>query len=166
MQSESVASVPFDPAYVRQLVGIMGDAGLGELELSAAGQSIRFRRSAGQQAVDTGRAGGPHVGPPPATVPVDTVEPPDRARTPAHAARTTTVKAPCPGIVHLGESGQPFVQVGQSVTPDTVVALIATADALNEIPAECAGALARTLVTDGAHVDYGTALMEITPETP
>jgi biotin carboxyl carrier protein len=62
--------------------------------------------------------------------------------------------------------GQPFVQVGQSVAADTIVALIATADALNESPAEVAGALVRTLVTDGAHVDYGTSLMEITPETP
>jgi acetyl-CoA carboxylase biotin carboxyl carrier protein len=58
-------------------------------------------------------------------------------------------------------SSAPFVEVGDSVTPDTDICIVEVMKLLNTIPAGCSGTVSRILVEDGATIETGQALMVI-----
>jgi acetyl-CoA carboxylase biotin carboxyl carrier protein len=58
-------------------------------------------------------------------------------------------------------SSAPFVEVGDSVTPDTDICIVEVMKLLNTIPAGCSGTISRILVEDGATIEAGQALMVI-----
>jgi len=58
-------------------------------------------------------------------------------------------------------SSPPFVEVGDSVTPNTDVCIVEVMKLLNTIPAECTGKVARILVEDGETIEVGQPLMVI-----
>jgi acetyl-CoA carboxylase biotin carboxyl carrier protein len=68
----------------------------------------------------------------------------------------TFYRAPAPGK-------PPFVEVGQSVEPDTVVCIIEVMKLMNSIEAGVRGVVKEIVVQDAAAVDYGAALMGIEP---
>jgi acetyl-CoA carboxylase biotin carboxyl carrier protein len=57
----------------------------------------------------------------------------------------------------------PFVKIGQSVTPDTVVCLIEAMKVFNEIKAEKSGVVEQVLVKTGQAVEFGQKLFSIRP---
>jgi acetyl-CoA carboxylase biotin carboxyl carrier protein len=65
------------------------------------------------------------------------------------------------GVVYLApEPGAPvFVSVGQSVVAGQTLLLIEAMKTFNQIRAPRAGTVARILVSSGAPVEYGEALM-------
>ena len=58
-------------------------------------------------------------------------------------------------------SSAPFVEVGDSVSPDTDICIVEVMKLLNTIPAGCRGTVSRILVEDGATIEAGQALMVI-----
>jgi len=58
-------------------------------------------------------------------------------------------------------SSPPFVEVGDSVKPDTDICIVEVMKLLNTIPAECSGTISRILVEDGENIEAGQALMVI-----
>ena len=58
-------------------------------------------------------------------------------------------------------NSDPFVEVGDSVTPTTDVCIVEVMKLLNTIPAECTGKVSRILVEDGATIEVGQPLMVI-----
>jgi acetyl-CoA carboxylase biotin carboxyl carrier protein len=58
-------------------------------------------------------------------------------------------------------SSDPFVEVGDSVSPTTDVCIVEVMKLLNTIPAECTGRVSRILVEDGATIEVGQPLMVI-----
>lgn len=58
-------------------------------------------------------------------------------------------------------SSAPFVEVGDSVGPDSDVCIVEVMKLLNTIPAGCSGTVTRILVEDGATIEAGQALMVI-----
>ena len=58
-------------------------------------------------------------------------------------------------------SSPPFVEVGDSVTPNTDVCIVEVMKLLNTIPAECTGKVTRILVEDGETIEVGQPLMVI-----
>lgn len=52
----------------------------------------------------------------------------------------------------------PFVSVGSSVGPDTVVCLVEAMKVFSEIKAECAGTIEKVLVKNGDAVEFGQPL--------
>jgi acetyl-CoA carboxylase biotin carboxyl carrier protein len=58
------------------------------------------------------------------------------------------------------ESG-PFVDVGTTVTEDTVVCIIEAMKVMNEIKAETSGVIAEELVENGKPVQFGQALFRV-----
>ncbi len=58
-------------------------------------------------------------------------------------------------------SSDPFVEIGDSVTPSTDVCIVEVMKLLNTIPAECTGRVSRILVEDGATIEVGQPLMVI-----
>jgi acetyl-CoA carboxylase biotin carboxyl carrier protein len=57
----------------------------------------------------------------------------------------------------------PFVQVGDVVTPDTVVCIIEAMKVMNEIKAEQSGVIRKVLIDNATPVEYGQPLFEVDP---
>ncbi len=55
----------------------------------------------------------------------------------------------------------PFVKVGQSVTPDTVVCIIEAMKVFNEIKAEKSGVVESVLAKNGQSVEFGQKLFAL-----
>jgi|CXWL01.1.fsa_nt_gi acetyl-CoA carboxylase biotin carboxyl carrier protein len=75
------------------------------------------------------------------------------------------IKSPMVGTYYASpdpESG-PFVSVGATVGPETVVCIIEAMKVFNEIKAEVAGVIESIEVSNGSPVDYGQILMKVRP---
>ena len=75
------------------------------------------------------------------------------------------VAAPLPGTFYRAPrpGAEPFVQVGDEVAEDTVVAIIETMKLMNSVHAGTAGRVTRVCVGNGDFAPLGTALMLIEP---
>ena len=58
----------------------------------------------------------------------------------------------------------PFVQVGSSIQPETVVCILEAMKVFNEIKAEVAGLVERVLVKNAQAVEYGQPLFLVRPQ--
>ena len=56
-----------------------------------------------------------------------------------------------------------YVEVGDTVTADTVVCIIEAMKVMNEIKAEMSGVVTEILVEDGRPVEFGQALFRVRP---
>jgi acetyl-CoA carboxylase biotin carboxyl carrier protein len=102
----------------------------------------------------------------PAPAVADPVVPatPERADA-ADADGLAVVAAPLPGTFYRAPrpGAEPFVQVGDEVTADTVVAIVETMKLMNSVHAGTAGRVARVCVDNGEFAPLGTTLMLIEP---
>ena len=60
-----------------------------------------------------------------------------------------------------GPDSQPFVDVGSTVSEDTVVCIIEAMKVMNEIKAETGGVIAEVLAENGKPVQFGQALFRV-----
>jgi acetyl-CoA carboxylase biotin carboxyl carrier protein len=83
----------------------------------------------------------------------------------AGADGLTVVAAPLPGTFYRAPrpGADPFVQVGDEVAADTVVAIIETMKLMNSVHAGTPGRVARICVDNGEFAPLGTTLMLIEP---
>jgi acetyl-CoA carboxylase biotin carboxyl carrier protein len=110
------------------------------------------------------------------TAPPPPVHVPNLPSAPAAAPREAGRPAPTPETVALPEvvspmvgtfyrspspDSAPFVQVGQSVTEDTVVCIIEAMKVMNEIKAEVRGTIIEVLVENGTPVQFGQPLFRV-----
>jgi acetyl-CoA carboxylase biotin carboxyl carrier protein len=79
-----------------------------------------------------------------------------------------SVVAPLPGTFYRAPrpGAPPFVEVGDAVGPDTVVAIIETMKLMNSVPAGTSGRVARIVLENGELAALGTTLMLIEPDSP
>jgi acetyl-CoA carboxylase biotin carboxyl carrier protein len=77
------------------------------------------------------------------------------------------VAAPLPGTFYRAPrpGAEPFVQVGDEVAADTVVAIIETMKLMNSVHAGTPGRVARICAGNGEFAPLGTTLMLIEPAT-
>ena len=77
----------------------------------------------------------------------------------------TAVTAPLPGTFYRAPrpGADPFVQVGDAVAPDTVVAIVETMKLMNPVHAGTAGRVARIALENGDFAPLGTTLLLIEP---
>jgi acetyl-CoA carboxylase biotin carboxyl carrier protein len=147
-----MSRIPFDPDAIRALAALLAETGLSEIELAERDSRIRVVRAA------------PAAGPPasPASL-VAALAPPLAPPEPKvdDAQHPGAVTSPMVGVAYLSpEPGAPvFVSVGQSVTAGQTLLLIEAMKTFNQIRAPRAGTVARILVSSGAPVEYGEALM-------
>jgi acetyl-CoA carboxylase biotin carboxyl carrier protein len=57
----------------------------------------------------------------------------------------------------------PFVQVGDTVKPDTTVCIVEAMKLMNEIKAEAAGVIKKVMVENGQPVEFGQPMFLIEP---
>jgi acetyl-CoA carboxylase biotin carboxyl carrier protein len=75
------------------------------------------------------------------------------------------VIAPLPGTFYRAPrpGAAPFTEVGATVEPDTVVAIVETMKLMNPVPAAARGTVAEILVSNAEAVAQGAALLRIEP---
>jgi len=73
------------------------------------------------------------------------------------------ITSPMVGTFYASASpdSAPYVEVGQTVTPDTVVCIVEAMKVMNEIKAEVAGVVAEVAAENGKPVQFGQALFRV-----
>ena len=76
------------------------------------------------------------------------------------------VPAPLPGTFYRAPrpGAEPFVQVGDAVSPETVVAIVETMKLMNSVHAGTAGRVSRICLENGEFAPAGTTLLLIEPD--
>jgi acetyl-CoA carboxylase biotin carboxyl carrier protein len=97
---------------------------------------------------------------------IDTAAPAAVAPAPAAAAEAAgnfAIRSPLPGTFY--RAPQPgaaaFVEVGDTVTPDTVIAIIETMKLMTSVAAGCAGVIEEIVATNASLVEADAILMRV-----
>ncbi|NNF44159.1 MAG: acetyl-CoA carboxylase biotin carboxyl carrier protein, partial [Phycisphaerales bacterium] len=83
----------------------------------------------------------------------------------ADASGLHTIESPMVGTFFAAANpdAPPFVSVGSTVGPDTVVCIMEAMKIFNEIKAECSGTIQQVLVENGESVEFGQPLYLVQP---
>ncbi len=150
----------FDVRKVRRLVELMKEHELAEVDLKQGDQRIRLRRGH-EPIVQTGApAAAPATAPQaaPATAAISAPASPA-----VDDANVTYVTSPMVGTFYVasGPDTPAFVNIGDSIGPDTVVCILEAMKVFNEIPAECSGKILARLAENGDAIEYGQKLFKV-----
>ena len=142
---------------IKTIMKLMAEYQLTEFSVEAEGSNISIKREAAAPAQIAGPVVMQQL--PAAAVPA-----------PAAAVEAAPAAAPAPGVVvesplvgtfyaAPSPDAAPFVQVGDRVTPDTVICIIEAMKVMNEIKAEKAGVVKEIVAQNGQPVEYGQVLI-------
>ena len=149
--------IPLDPDAIRALADLLHETGLTEIEIAEKDSRVRVVRAA----ASVTELAAPMSAPPmrPVMPRAVAAEPPPSD----DAGHPGAVLSPMVGIAYLlPEPGAPaFVSVGQEVSAGQTLLLIEAMKTFNQIKAPRGGTVSRILVSNGAPVEYGEALMII-----
>lgn len=141
---------------IRNLVKLMGDYNLTEVKIESDNCNICFKRGDDRAplAATAVVAAAPVQLAPAAPAPVAAAE---VEAAPAPAANTVSVDSPMVGTFYRSASpdAKPFVQVGDTVNPDTVLCIIEAMKVMNEVKAEKSGVIKEILIENGQPVEFG-----------
>ncbi len=149
-----------DIAKIKTLTKLMVDNDLTEIMIRDGEQRIVLRRGSGSEA-------------PQVVMATPVVQP--AAHLPAPAAHATSggseeedgglskIKAPLVGTFYMSPDPKspPFVNVGDTVTPDTVVCIIVAMKVHNEIKAEVSGKIESIEVQNEQAVEFGQVMFRV-----
>jgi acetyl-CoA carboxylase biotin carboxyl carrier protein len=151
---------------IRELINLASETGIAELEVQRGDNRVRIRRSsfaAPQEFVVAphGYAAAPL--PSQAGVAPAPSEPREKDSKPGPDPNLVLVKSPIVGTFYECPSpgAPPFVRIGERVQPGKVLCIIESMKLMNEIEAECSGAIESKLVMNGQPVEYGEALFAV-----
>ncbi len=138
------------------LARIMNAHDIAEIEVSADGVSVRLRRAGAHDRPE----GSGEVARPGAAVPADisSFEAARQARAEVTARDNhITIPAPMVGTFYRAPSpdADPYVEIGDVVSPGQVVCIIEAMKIMNEIQAEVHGKIVEILVDNAEPVEYG-----------
>jgi len=156
-----------DLAEIRKLIQLVKRTGIGELEVSEGGRTVRI--AARPEA-------SPNAAHAPAHAPVNSA-PPARAAEPSPAAPAAAVPAapeqryvkvvsPMVGTFYRAPApdADSYVELGDVVDVGQTVCIIEAMKLMNEIESEVRGKVARIAVENGQPVEYGQTLFLIDPQ--
>ena len=156
-----------DIRKLKELVKLMVENDLSELDLRDEQETVTVKRGA-TDAPQVVYNGLPTGYPPPAAAPAAPAESsPAPAATPPAGddPNLIAVESPMVGSFYSSPNPEspPFVKVGDSVSPGTVLCLVEAMKVFNEIKAETGGTIERTCVNTGDAVEFGQKLFLIRP---
>ena len=145
-------------SYIKKLIRIVELSEIEELEVRRWWTKVRIskRRSAAQASAGVGAAD---------AVPAVTAPPADGKEEPAAEENLVEFKSPMVGTFYRapGPGAQPYVQVGERVTPGQVVCIIEAMKLMNEIESDVSGTIVKFLVENEQPVEYGQTLFLVKP---
>jgi acetyl-CoA carboxylase biotin carboxyl carrier protein len=103
--------------------------------------------------------------PPPAALAGETESRESASRTPSPPLHLKEVRSPMVGTFYKApEPGaDPYIKVGNRVSPGQTVCIIEAMKIMNEIEAEISGTVREVLVEDGQPVEFGQVLFRVDP---
>jgi acetyl-CoA carboxylase biotin carboxyl carrier protein len=168
-EDPSGSTEPLDVQRIHYLVRLMKRYDLTALDVNDGKILIRLRRRESEtahppaptnpQAAASAVAHHPaHLPPAPARA-----EPPP-ASVP-EVPKMVVVESPMVGTYYASSApdAAPFVTIGSTVEPDTVVCIIEAMKVFTDIPANVSGRIAEILVKNGQAVEYGQPLFRVIP---
>ncbi len=150
---------------IKAIIDLMKRNGLIEFELERDNQKIRIRRGADGAFHSAAPAAAPAATALPAPLPPASPAPSPAAS--AAASDLKEIKSPMVGTFYRCPSpdAPPYVEIGQTVTEDTVVCLIEAMKVMNEIKAEASGVLMEVCVENAKPVEFGKPLFRLRPSS-
>ncbi len=162
-----------DLKEIKELVQVVIDSGVAELEVTRGDSKVRIRRQAEaprQEIVIPAQpfavAGQPAAAPAPNPGPPAAPAQSPEAEKPRQEENLHFVKSPIVGTFYEAPApdAEPFVQVGDHISPGQVLCIIESMKLMNEIEAEVSGTIVARLVENGKPVEYGQALFSVRPD--
>ena len=137
---------------VKEIIDLMTANGLAEFEMEENGVRLSIKKGGAApvvQAVAALAPPAPKAGPLAASVEDD--------------PRMVFIKAPFVGTLYRAPASdaEPYVIVGQEVSPETVLCIVEAMKVMNEIKAEVKGIVREVLVENAHAVQYGQPLFKI-----
>ena len=150
----------FELSEIRRLIRLVQRTGIGELELTSGGRTVRIAAVSGAPVVAAApaAAGGAER---PAAAPSGSAAPAgDPAQTGGIAVTSPMVgtfyRAPAP-------DADPYVEVGAVVEVGQTICIIEAMKLMNEIESEARGRVVRILVENASPVEFGQKLFMLEP---
>jgi acetyl-CoA carboxylase biotin carboxyl carrier protein len=141
---------------VRRLVQLMIDNDLNELTVADGETRVVLKRGLSSPAPAAPAPGPAAAAPSPAPTPGQPPEP-DNVIEITSPMVGTFYSAPSPDV-------DPYVAVGQRITPESVVCVVEAMKVMNEIRADCAGTVVEICVENAQPVEYGQVLFRVQPD--
>jgi acetyl-CoA carboxylase biotin carboxyl carrier protein len=161
-----------DIKEIKSVIDLMSRNGLSEFELEKPEFKIRVKKGAnGEYAPLVVSAPAAPVAVPAPIAPAMTAPAPVAApaaaaaapAVPVQDANVTQIVSPMVGTFYTSPSpdSDPYVKIGQEVTPETVVCIIEAMKVMNEIKAEVKGTIIEVLAQNGKPVEFGKPLFAV-----
>jgi acetyl-CoA carboxylase biotin carboxyl carrier protein len=146
-----------DIKEIRALIDLMKKTGLAVFKMEKEGLKITLEMAGANPVIQTYSAAPAAA---PAAAPVAAAPASAPAAAPSNLKEITS---PMVGTFYASASpdSAPYVEVGQTVTPDTVVCIVEAMKVMNEIKAEVAGVVAEVAAENGKPVQFGQALFRV-----
>ena len=154
-KKEADGNMNVDIDIVRELAGILDDAGLSEIEVEDGDRKIRVSRGGGGVSAPVHAVAAPAPMPAPAAAPAAEAAPVDN-----HAGAQNS---PMVGTAYLAPDPDAanFVSVGDKVAVGDTILIIEAMKVMNPITAETAGTVKAILVENGQPVEFAQPLVVI-----
>jgi acetyl-CoA carboxylase biotin carboxyl carrier protein len=148
----------FAVAELRRLIHLVQKTGIGELEVTSGGRTVRIAATAGTAHAAV-QVAAPASGAPAAAAPTAT------SAVPAAAENQTPIVSPMVGTFYRAPApdADPYVEVGDVVEVGQTVCIVEAMKLMNEIESEAKGRIVRILVENAQPVEYGQKLFLIEP---
>jgi len=153
-----------DIKHIRELIKLMKDNDLTEIRINEGEEKLLLKRGTSDvvQIAQTPLSVQPTTVAPPATAqPVE-----NQTQKPADTENYVTIDSPMVGTFYAAPApdAEPYVKVGDKVTPDTVVCIVEAMKVMNEIKAEVSGTIEKILVNNAEPVEFGQPMFQVKPD--
>jgi acetyl-CoA carboxylase biotin carboxyl carrier protein len=150
---------PKDLKEIKAIIDLMKKNDLSVFEIEREGFRLKLQKGPSGQPIETAPA---HAEAPSKAAP----PPPEAASSLPRSIETVPMKeivSPMVGTFYRSASPEsgPFVEVGKSVTEETVVCIIEAMKVMNEIKAETSGVIAEVVAENSKPVQFGQALFRV-----
>ena len=144
---------------VKEIIDLMTANGLTEFEMEENGVRLVLKKGGVEPIVHTVAA----MPLPAAKAEVFAAAAPASGAPAVDDPRVAVIKAPFVGTLYRAPApdAEPYVTVGQEVSPETVLCIVEAMKVMNEIKAEIKGIVREVLVENAHAVQYGQVLFKI-----
>ena len=149
---------------IKKLIDLMVKNDLRELEIRDGDSRVSLKRGPGEivPTVTLGQVQPLSLTP---GSPADQNNPIDKTPSPTTAEECENIVSPMVGTFYQAANPESdtFVQIGDSVTAETVVCIVEAMKVMNEIKAGLAGTIAKVLISNGEAVEFGQPMFQVRP---
>ncbi len=168
-----------DIKHIRELIKLMKENDLTEIRINEGEEKLLLKRGTGdivqisqsagqyQPAISNATLANIQQTPQAPQQPQAQTQQADSAqKTTDESDKYLTIDSPMVGTFYAAPApdAEPYVKVGDKVTPDTVVCIVEAMKVMNEIKAEVSGTIEKILVNNAEPVEFGQPLFQVKPD--